>query len=104
MRARLARFTNDNLGWVYSVAAQRYSARMQYLAIRSDRHPTPDVWRKFVHKRDVPCRKCEVVYQLWAPLEPEQDDAAVKAQGEWLSERLEEECPGHADWFHSPEN
>ena len=81
-----------------------YSAPMQYLAIRSDRHPTPEVWRKFVHKRDVPCPKCEVVYQLWAPLEPEQDDAAVKAQAAWLSGRLEEECPGHADWFHSPDN
>jgi hypothetical protein len=77
---------------------------MRYLAIRSDRHPTPDVWRNFVHRRDVPCPTCKMVYQLWAPLEPEQDEAAVKAQGSWLSGRLSEECPGHADWFHSPEN
>ena len=45
-----------------------------------------------------------MVYQLWAPVEPEQDEAAVKAQASWLSGRLSEECPGHADWFHSPDN
>jgi hypothetical protein len=51
---------------------------------------------------DVRCLKCDQVsYQLWAPLE-EQDDSVVQSQGEVLGRNLAEDCPAHPDWFHVP--
>jgi len=76
---------------------------MQFLAIRSDRQPTPDIWRSHVHKQNVGCAKCNrVIYQLWAPiLNP--DDALVREKADWLEKNLLEDCPEHPDWFHLPE-
>ena len=75
---------------------------MPFLAIRADRQPAPEIWRNYVHWMDVGCRKCgEVFYQLWAPLE-EQDDSKVQGQGEVLGQSLADDCPNHPDWFHLP--
>ena len=75
---------------------------MPFLAIRADRQPAPEIWRNYVHRMDVRCRKCdEVSYQLWAPLE-EQDDSKVQGQGEVLGQSLADDCPNHPDWFHLP--
>ena len=55
-----------------------------------------------MHRMDVRCLKCDQVsYQLWAPLE-EQDDSVVQSQGEVLGRNLAEDCPAHPDWFHVP--
>ena len=73
---------------------------MKFLAIRSDRQPTPEVWRKYVHKENVTCFKCKLIYQLWAPLE-EVSESDVKKQSIWLNKELPALCPSHEDWFHT---
>ena len=73
---------------------------MKFLAIRSDRQPTPEVWRKFVHKQNVTCFNCKLIYQLWVPLEVASDEA-IKQQSMWLNKELPLLCPDHEDWFQT---
>jgi hypothetical protein len=72
---------------------------MRFLAIQSERQPAPEVWSKYVHKENVNCRKCGQSYQLWAPLECN-DDAMVQSEAGRLRAQLVDDCPGHPDWFH----
>ena len=76
-----------------------YIARMRFLAIREDMQPNPEVWSKYVHKANVECSGCSRKYQLWAPLELN-DDARVRAESETLKRELAEGCPEHEEWFH----
>jgi len=76
---------------------------MQYLALRSDRQMVPEFYGKYVHKLDVECPRCnKVTYQLHAPI-LETEDEQVQAQGEWLDEYLQKECPFHPDFLLTPD-
>jgi hypothetical protein len=76
---------------------------MQFLAVRSDRPLPPEFRDQFVETVEVECFKCnQVRYHLYAPiLETESDQ--ITAQAIWLDEHLPAVCPGHLDWFLTPD-
>ena len=76
---------------------------MQFLAVRSDRPLPREFQDKFVLRFEVECFKCNhVMYLLYAPIFETEDDQ-LTAQAIWLDEQLPKVCPGHLDWFLTPD-
>jgi len=76
---------------------------MQFLAVRSDRPVPPEFLGEFVPMLEVECFKCsQIRYLLFAPVGETESDR-VTAQAIWLDEHLPTVCPGHLDWFLTPD-